>query len=95
MRLDAQQRYSVKSAIREIDREYREQHGTPLVRIYHLAVGAVSLTGDPQENLEQSGSHIGSVGVELVTTDQREWSDEELKKWLEDLAPEDLGKYEM
>jgi bifunctional DNase/RNase len=28
-------------------------------------------------------------------TDQREWSEEELKKWLENLTPEDMGKYEM
>ncbi len=27
--------------------------------------------------------------------DQQDWSEEELKKWLESLSPEDLGEYEM
>jgi multidrug efflux pump subunit AcrB len=70
--------------IREIDEEYRKEYGTPLVRIFHQAVGTVNLTGDVAENFEQSGSHIASVGVELVPTDEREPSSwDVINQWRE------------
>ena len=74
----------LEQAIREIDGEYQKEHGKPLVRILHQAVGSVNMTGDPAEGFEQSGSHIATVGVEMVPTDEREYASwDVLKIWRE------------
>jgi multidrug efflux pump subunit AcrB len=82
----------LNEAIEQIDNEYRAEFGRPLVLIRHQGVGAVNMTGDIQETLDQSGSHIGSVSVELVRTDQREWSSQQvINKWRE--RAEQLGGF--
>jgi len=75
----------LEKAIREIDEDYRAKHDNkPLVRITHRAVGDVNVSGEFRPGMSPGDSHKGTVGVELVPTDQRKWSSQEvIKRWRE------------
>jgi len=69
-------------AIREVDREYGKKHGHRLVDVIHRAVGDVRVVGNARPDMSPGGSHTGGVGVELVQTDAREISSEEvIRRW--------------
>jgi len=64
---------NLEAALREIDREYREQ-GIPIVKHVQRTVGFVfgeGGPGDPRGGGSFSGSHVGGVRVELAETDRR------------------------
>ncbi len=59
----------MEAAILELDRESAEE-GMPLVKIRHLAVGQVNV-GDTGPVATAGGSHVGSIGIELVAPEYR------------------------
>jgi len=75
----------LEEAIRKIDQEYFREHGRPLVTIVHRAVGGVSVSESIAPQASPSGSHVGSLGVELVETSERSLKSTDIvAKWREE-----------
>ena len=68
----------LEEAIREVDRELRDQ-GQPILQLAYRSVGHVR---DEQQLSDGRGAHIGQVTLELVDTEQRKiTSDQILAAW--------------
>jgi hydrophobic/amphiphilic exporter-1 (mainly G- bacteria), HAE1 family len=62
----------IENAIRSIDKEYKDKHGKPLVKLIRRTVGFASATGDFGDEGSASGSHVCGVFIELVPSGERE-----------------------
>jgi len=90
----AKETLRLQRAIERIDDQYEqamiEKHGEDypkkdLVKLIQFGVGDVSVTGHLQPGMSPGGSHTGTIGVQLVETNDREWSsDKVIKMWREE-----------
>jgi len=62
----------LEQAIRDINQEYIDQYGEPLVLARHRVVGEMG-SGSPGPADTRAGGHLGKVNVELVSPSDRQW----------------------